>query len=151
MIWYARIAVLAPLLVPACVWLLHVLGLADRGFLLGGLVGSLIVAGIPYAAFAIVGLAYLWDRPLAEYIRWSVRGPVLFIPVLAVFLMWSEFLGRVRSLMEFGDLLLLTVPLVLVVGYAYVGAFCIGVRALSGSDRSPANRKQTSDPLARLL
>src|SRR5881628_928436 len=71
-IWYARIAVLLPLLVPACVYLLHVLGLVGPSLMLGGLLGSILVAGIPYAAFAVVALVFLWNRPLVEYTRWSV-------------------------------------------------------------------------------
>jgi hypothetical protein len=128
---YARIAVLLPLLAPACVYVLHVLGLVDRSFLLGGLVGSILIGGIPYAAVAIMALAYLWNRPLADYMRWSLRAPIIFIPVLAGFLVWSEVLGRVESLLEFGDMLLITIPAVLIVGYAYVGLFYLGVRALS--------------------
>ena len=130
-IWYARIAVLLPLLVPACVYLLHVLGFVGPSLMLGGLLGSILVAGIPYAAFAVVALVFLWNRPLVEYTRWSVRAPVIFLPLLALFLAWSEFLGRVRSLLEFCDMLLVTVPVVLILGYAYVGLFYLGVRVLS--------------------
>ena len=134
---YVRIAVFLPLLVPACAYLLHVLGLVDRSFLLGGLVGSVVIGGIPYAAVAVTALAYLWNRPVADYMRWSLRAPIVFIPVLVAFLVWSQFLGRVQSLLEFCDILLFTVPAVLIVGYAYVGLFYVGVRALSrGSTKS---------------
>ena len=131
-IWYARIAIFLPLLVPACVYLLHVLGLVSPSLMFGGLLGSILVAGIPYATFAVVALVFLWNRPLVEYTRWSVRAPVIFIPVLVLFLAWSELLGRVRDLLEFCDLLLVTVPLVLLLGYAYVGLFYVGVRVVSG-------------------
>jgi len=97
----------------------------------GGLLGAILVAGIPYATFAVVALVFLWNRPLVEYTRWSVRAPVIFLPLLALFLAWSEFLGRVRSLLEFCDMLLVTVPVVLILGYAYVGLFYLGVRVLS--------------------
>ena len=131
-IWYARVAVFLPLLVPACVYLLHVLGLVGPSLVLGILVGSILLAGIPYALFAVVALAFLWNRRLVEYTRWSVRAPVIFIPVLVLFLAWSELLGRVRDLLEFCDLLLVTVPLVLLLGYSYVGLFYVGVRVVSG-------------------
>ena len=131
-IWYARVAVFLPLLVPACVYLLHVLGLVGPSLVLGILVGSILLAGIPYALFAVVALAFLWNRRLVESTRWSVRAPVIFIPVLVLFLAWSELLGRVRDLLEFCDLLLVTVPLVLLLGYAYVGLFYVGVRVVSG-------------------
>ena len=130
-IWYARIAVSLPLLVPGCVYLFHLVGLVGPSFSLGASLGSILLAGIPYAAFAVVGLVYLWNRPLVEYLRWSVRAPLIFVPILAAFLMWSQLLGRVRSFLEFGDMLLVTAPVVLLVGYAYVGLFYVGVRVLS--------------------
>jgi len=132
-IWYARIAIFLPLLVPACVYLLHVLGLVGPSLVLGVLVGSILLAGIPYTVFAFVAVAFLWNRRLIEYTRWSVRAPVIFVPILGLFLVWSQLLGRVRSILEFCDMLLVTIPLVLIVGYAYVGLFYVGVRVLSGS------------------
>jgi hypothetical protein len=90
-----------------------------------------LIGGVPYAVFATVGLIYLWSRSFDEYMRWSVRAPVVFIPFLAAFLAWGEILGRVRSVFDFAVLLLLTAIMVLVVGYAYVGVFYAGVRALS--------------------
>src|SRR5262245_18791500 len=128
--WYARIAVFLPLLVPGCVCLLHLVGVVGPSFTLGISVGSILLAGIPYAAFAIVGLVYLWDCPLTDYLRWSIRAPLIFPPIFAAFLVWSQFLGRVRSLLEIGDMLLITAPIVLVVGYAYVGVFYVGFRVL---------------------
>jgi hypothetical protein len=137
---YARTAVFLPLLVPGLFYLLHLLALADRGFLLGGLVGSIVIGGIPYAAVAIIALAYLWNRPLADCMRWALRAPIVFMPVLVAFLVWSQLLGRVQSLLEFGDILLITAPAVLIIGYAYVGLFYVGVRVLSrGATKSVAS------------
>ena len=131
-IWYARIAIFLPLLVPACVYLLHVLGLVGPSLVLGVLVGSILLAGVPYTVFAVVAVAFLWNRRLVDYTRWSVRAPVIFVPILAFFLLWSQLLGRVRSFLEFCDMLLMTIPLVLILGYAYVGLFYVGVRVFSG-------------------
>ena len=151
-IWYARVAVFLPLLVPACVYLLHVLGLVGPSLVLGVLVGSILLAGIPYAFFAVIALALLWNRRLVEYTRWSVRAPVIFIPVLVLFLVWSELLGRVRGLLDFCGLLLVTVPLVLLLGYAYVGLFYVGVRVVSGGPTkgvvSDASTRASSTPAA---
>ena len=151
-IWYARIVVFLPLLVPACVYLLHVLGLVGPSLVLGILVGSILLGGIPYALFAVVALAFLWNRRLVEYTRWSVRAPVIFIPVLVLFLVWSELLGRVRGLLDFCGLLLVTVPLVLLLGYAYVGLFYVGVRVVSGGPTkgvvSDAFTRASSTPAA---
>src|SRR5438128_12609566 len=91
-IWYARIVVFLPLLVPACVYLLHVLGLVGPSLVLGILVRSILLAGIPYALFAVVALAFLWNGRLVEYARWSVRAPLSFLPACVLLLARSQLL-----------------------------------------------------------
>ncbi len=132
-IWCIRIAVLLPLLVPGGVYLMHVLGLLGPSALLGIAVGSILIGGIPYALFALVALAFLWNRTAAEYARWAIPAPVIFVPVLVAFLVSTELLGRVTSVWDVGDMLLVTVPVVLVLGYFYVGVFYIIVRVASGN------------------
>ena len=65
-IWYARIAVFLPLLVPGCVYLFHLVGLVGPSFSLGASLGSILLSGIPYAAFAVVGLVRSRSPDLGE-------------------------------------------------------------------------------------
>jgi len=55
------------------------------GWLVGILFSSMVIAGVPYALFAVVGLGVLWKRPLSDYVWCAVRAPLVFAPF---FILW---------------------------------------------------------------
>lgn len=126
MIWYARGAFLLPLVVPAVAYAVRTLGFSDPTPISGLLAGSILVGGVPYVAFASLGLVLLWNHEPRDYLRWAMRAPVVFIPFLLIFLLMSELLGPIRNPLELFDTFVFIFCLGIPIGYAYVGLFGLG-------------------------
>lgn len=139
---YYQFSILLPLVVPAVVVgpliVLEELTGLRLGRLLPGvdlaaliLMGSVILAGLPYALFAIGALLLLRGRDAHAYRRFAVAAPVVFG---VVFFLWNIVAAAVEgtpppseSLPSLGGLALLVLPL----GYLYVGLCFLGYRLLS--------------------
>lgn len=95
------------------------------------LMGSLVLAGLPYTLFAIVSLVALRGRDALAYRRFTVAAPPLFVPV---FWLWNA-VGAVREgtlhvfkpVETFAGAAALVLPL----GYLYVALCYLGYRLLA--------------------
>ena len=124
MIWYLRGGILLPLLLPGAAYELRTLGFIDPSVIIGLVVGSILIGGVPYVLFGGVGLVFLWHRDPEDYLRWAVRAPVVFIPFLIAFC-WLA-IEPIRSAMELFDAFVFMFCLGVPIGYAYVGLYALG-------------------------
>lgn len=103
----------------------------DRYQVANFLIFSLVIAGIPYAIFAIIALWILWKKPVKHYWRFYWMAPPMFIPVLAAY--FAVYWIEIRWLPPF-DLIARIFAIyslfVIVLGYIYVGLAWIGLKIL---------------------
>jgi hypothetical protein len=100
------------------------LGVIDPTPMTALLVGSVLVGGVPYIVFAVLGLLFLWHREPQDYVRAAVLAPVAFIPFLVVF--WWVAIEPIRSPLELFDAFVFMFCLGVPIGYGYVGLFALG-------------------------
>ncbi len=131
-VYYLRACMALPMVVPVLAIASVRLGV-DSGKLLSILVWSLFVGGIPYAAFAIVSVIIMWNRPPIAYWRWAMLAPLAFSVIFSVALTLAGVIerGTLPPLdVIFGSgayYSLVIVP----VGYGYVGLTWLGYKLLS--------------------
>src|SRR5437773_11893846 len=94
-LWYARVSVVLPLLLGGIAYVLMMFDVVRPGWVVGILFSSMVIAGVPYALFAVVGLGVLWKRPLSDYVWWAVRAPLVFAPFFILWLLLFRALGVV--------------------------------------------------------
>ena len=123
---FYRASLLLPILLPGVFWLLpaplaDIAGAADpSGIVLGPLLGSLVLGGIPYAAFALLILIWSRGKSGRELRRVSWWSPVLFLPPLLAWIAWQMmFTGQSLGVADC-DIGLMYGVLSLLVGYFYV-------------------------------
>jgi hypothetical protein len=93
-----------------------------------------IMGGVPYAVFAVLGLAYLWRREPSAYYQWAWRAPIVFTPFLAVHFYLSESMGRTTgSWRDVLGCLAIAGGFSAIVGYTYVLVFLLLSRRFFGS------------------
>src|SRR4029077_9843881 len=114
-----RRLVLLPVVLPGIVHLLTSFDVVGPGWVVGVLVASMRVAGIPYAVCALIGLALLWNRPISDYVRYAIRAPLMFVPLFLVVV--SRVLGADRGPWDFVDATVSSFCVSVPIGYAYVG------------------------------
>ena len=131
-LWYARVSVVLPLLLGGIAYVLMTFDVVGPGWVVGILFSSIVIAGVPYALFAVVGLGLLWKRPLSDYVWWAVRAPLVFAPFFILWLFVSRALGVVRGPWDFVAAMVWSFCLIVPIGYVYVGIFLVGLRFVFG-------------------
>jgi len=131
-----RVSLALPIVAPAILWTVPTSSLSaidPGGNVLGPLVASLPIAGVPYTVFAILMLFFTWKKNSLELRRASLLAPPLF---LGFFVAWSAGRGvshgqPIRS--GFPVAMAVLGVFVLAIGYAYVGivelAMWVGTRS----------------------
>lgn len=120
---FYQLSLALPLIVPAILWLVPVPvldGIDHDALVLGPLVASFPIAGIPYAIFAMAMAAWVQRAPARGIRRLSFVAPVLF---LAVFIGWCAVrVGLQGGKLDRGFVGAATFfgIFVLMVGYSYV-------------------------------
>lgn len=123
---FYRASLLLPIVLPGVFWLLptpvaDLAGAADpSGIVLGPLLGSLVLGGVPYVAFALIILIWSRGKSGRELRRLSWWSPVLFLPLLLIWIAWQMMFTGQSSVAADWDIGVLYGSLGLVVGYFYV-------------------------------
>jgi hypothetical protein len=140
---YYQLSLLLPLVVPAVligpiILLERLTGLPTGGLSIPGVVdfallilmASFVLAGLPYALFAVCALLLLWGRDALAYRRFAMAAPVVFSVFLSLWYIAGAALAGApmfhESLQVLGILAIFVLPL----GYLYVGLCFLGQRSL---------------------
>jgi hypothetical protein len=140
---YYQLSLLLPLVVPAVligpfIILEELTGLRTGGLSLPGaanvafiiLMASFVLAGLPYALFAVCALLLLRGRDALAYRRFAVAAPLVFSVFLSLWYIVGAALAGApvfgESLQVLGGLAIFVLPL----GYLYVGLCFLGQRIL---------------------
>src|SRR5438093_10867161 len=96
-LWYARVSVVLPLLLGGIAYVLMMFDVVGPGWVVGILFSSMVIAGVPYALFAVVGLGVLWKRPLSDYVWRASRAPLVLAPFFIMRLHGHRALADLRA------------------------------------------------------
>lgn len=123
---------LLPLWLPCAIYLLAKIDLGSAFDLLNGLAyGSLTLAGVPYGISALIFIVLLRGRKVDAYYKAAKIAPLLFIPIFAIYLHQTEFLGHTTpSIQDIFASIVWAAMLGIPVGYAYVFVILMGAKYL---------------------